>query len=196
MTVPTTNPDDERQLLIRLTSGDDAEANRAIGEIVTRYEPIVEQTAWPILRDREAVEEIKQTVWITCWRQCQRLVRQGQLREYLVTIARTRALNLRRNEGRKATHARRAAELQLATGAHAVENDATLYLTVEDRERVANAAIEAMPRRRRDIYLRVARDGESYEQIAASLNLAPRTVINQMCLANQSIRRAIIQGHA
>lgn len=66
-----------------------------------------------------------------------------------------------------------------------------------DEEARLWSAIDALPRKRRQIFLLAKRDGLKYEEIAARLGISVHTVRNQMSKALAALRgcRALVSGY-
>lgn len=82
----------------RLQSGE----NAAWGELYDRYSPLLYGVALRILRNRSDAEDVLQEAWVQAWNRCAQFdPERGSVASWLVTIARTRALDrLRRNRTR------------------------------------------------------------------------------------------------
>ncbi|HXC25134.1 MAG TPA: sigma-70 family RNA polymerase sigma factor [Gemmatimonadaceae bacterium] len=191
-----TTPDDESQLLARLGDDDEDTANRAIAEIIARYQVLVEQIAWRIVRDRDAVLDIAQHVWCACWETRRTLVVRAGLREYLICAARTRASNWHRGERRHQSLIQKIADWCVADEEDIVENDAIHQLAADDHDYTVRAAVAALPPRCREVYECVTRDDYTHDEVAKLLGMSRRTVGNHMWHANQAIHRALTQSES
>jgi RNA polymerase sigma factor (sigma-70 family) len=194
MTKPASvDSDDDHHLLARLMSGDTADANRALATIIARFRRVMERTVWSIVHDRDAVGDVMQDIWLTCWNGRQTLIVCTRLREYLICIARTRALNWRRGERRRERRAHHATTWRQVDDPDTVENDAIYSLAADDHAHDVHTIVAAMPHLRRLVYTYVIQDGYTHDETAKLLNMAPRTVSNHMWHANQDIRRGLTQ---
>jgi len=84
--------DTERDLqcLTRLQAGD----RRALEELYDRYTPLLYALALRILRSAADAEDVVQEVWVQVWKRLATYdPRRGSLAAWLVTVARTRALD-------------------------------------------------------------------------------------------------------
>jgi RNA polymerase sigma-70 factor, ECF subfamily len=82
--------DSEEALVLRLQAGD----HDALARVYDAYASIVGALAQRILRDPGEAEEIVQEVFVQAWRQADRFDRRrGTLGAWLVTMARSRALD-------------------------------------------------------------------------------------------------------
>ena len=90
------SPPSDADLLERVAQGDHA----AFAELYDRYAGLVHALALRILRERADAEEVVQDAFVQAWRQAARFdAARGSVPAWLVTIARSRALDRRRRRG-------------------------------------------------------------------------------------------------
>jgi RNA polymerase sigma-70 factor, ECF subfamily len=153
--------DPARDLLAlqRLQSGDEA----ALAELYDRYSALLYGVALRILHHPPEAEDALQEAWVQVWNQCSHYdARRGSVPAWLVTIARTRALDrLRRNASRGRV------ELQAAPATDAADPvDAAAHGKLRDTLARALAALD--PKQRQVLEIAYF-EGLSQSQIAARL---------------------------
>ncbi len=175
-------PEDvQRALFARLARGDEAAFDTIFR---TWYAPLV-RVATYMLHDAGIAEEIVQDVLLEVWRRRETLAFEQEPRRYLMRATRNRALNHVRHEA----VATRAAARDVSENAHA----ATAPAMVDAAELgVAIAqAVATLPDRCRAVFELSRRHNMSYAQIAEALDIAPKTVENQMGKALRMLRVAL-----
>jgi len=153
-----------------------------------RIEPLFKRYYRPLclyalhfVGETEAAEDIVQDAFVALWQ------RSSEVREpksYLFAAVRNGCLSFLRQRDRVAD-----ASLD-AIPEEELESRA-------DEEAHLWSAIDALPRRRRQIFLLAKRDGLKYEEIATRLGISVNTVRNQMSKALASLRgrRALFSGY-
>jgi RNA polymerase sigma-70 factor, ECF subfamily len=175
--------DDEAQraLFRRLAAGDDG---AYVALFRHWYAPLVRIASY-VTHDQMVAEELVQDVWLEVWRRRESLTLEQEPRRYLTRATRNRALN----HVRKQTVAARAALLEddeeQSPAAAPAEVDA------RDLERALAAAVAQLPPRCRAVFELSRRHHMSHAQIADALDIAPKTVENQLGKALKILRVAL-----
>jgi len=80
----------DSKLVVRMQAGDQA----ALGQFYDRWYPVVSGLAARMLKSADAVEDVVEETFWQAWRQCHRYApERGSVQTWLLTIARTRALD-------------------------------------------------------------------------------------------------------
>jgi RNA polymerase sigma-70 factor, ECF subfamily len=175
-------PDEEqRALFARLAAGDEAAFDRIFR---IWYAPLV-RVATYILHDASIGEEVVQDVLLEVWRRRETLALEQEPRRYLMRATRNRALNHVRHQ----QVAARAAALDDSEEAHAAT--APALVDAAELEVAITQAVQTLPERCRAVFELSRRHGLSYAQIADALDIAPKTVENQMGKALRMLRVAL-----
>jgi RNA polymerase sigma-70 factor, ECF subfamily len=175
-------PDEEqRALFARLASGDEAAFDRIFR---IWYAPLV-RVATYILHDAGIGEEVVQDVLLEVWRRRESLALEQEPRRYLMRATRNRALNHVRHQ----QVAARAAARDDSEEAHAAT--APALVDAAELELAIAQAVQTLPERCRAVFELSRRHGLSYAQIADALDIAPKTVENQMGKALRMLRVAL-----
>jgi RNA polymerase sigma-70 factor (ECF subfamily) len=91
---------DDSALLAAIIAGDQG----AMAQLYARYSAIVLALALRILRDRASADELLNDVFMELWNRCDRFdAKRGSLSTYLLTLARSRAIDRLRAKRRQAT---------------------------------------------------------------------------------------------
>jgi RNA polymerase sigma-70 factor (ECF subfamily) len=91
---------DDGTLLAAIIAGD----QEAMAQLYARYSAMVLALALRILRDRASAEELLNDVFMELWNRCERFdAQRGSLATYLLTLARSRAIDRRRAQRRQLT---------------------------------------------------------------------------------------------
>lgn len=182
-------PEDvQRALFARLAAGDEAAFDSIFR---TWYAPLV-RVATYLLHDAGIAEEVVQDVLLEVWRRRETLAFEQEPRRYLMRATRNRALNHVRHQ----QVAARAAARDVSEEAHAAT--APAMVDAAELEVAISQAVATLPDRCRAVFELSRRHGMSYAQIADALDIAPKTVENQMGKALRMLRVALAQwlpGH-
>jgi RNA polymerase sigma-70 factor (ECF subfamily) len=154
----------------------------ALDELVRRFWGPLTAYASRMLGDRDAGKDVAQTAIIRLW---QRRVewRAGSVRAYLIRLTRNLCLDdARRNDVRtRLSHAVRDALSPASPTPADTLDEEELRLAVDQ-------AIQALPPRRREVFILAYLQGLSYNEIAETLGISPSTVSNQLVAAVKELR--------
>jgi RNA polymerase sigma-70 factor (ECF subfamily) len=182
-------PEDvQRALFVRLAAGDDAAFDTIFR---TWYAPLV-RVATYLLHDAGIAEEVVQDVLLEVWRRRATLAFEQEPRRYLMRATRNRALNHVRHQ----QVAARAAARDISEESHAAT--APAKVDAAELEAAIAQAVATLPERCRAVFELSRRHHMSYAQIAEALDIAPKTVENQMGKALRMLRVALaswLPGH-
>lgn len=175
-------PEDvQRALFARLAAGDEAAFDTIFR---TWYAPLV-RVATYILHDPSIAEEVVQDVLLEVWRRRETLAFEQEPRRYLMRSTRNRALNHVRHQ----QVAARAAARDTPEDAHVAT--APAMVAAAELEVAIAQAVATLPDRCRAVFELSRRHSMSYAQIAEALDIAPKTVENQMGKALRMLRVAL-----
>jgi RNA polymerase sigma factor (sigma-70 family) len=152
----------------------------AFDEIVRRYRPGLVAFA-AAYAPRDSAEDVVQEGLAAAWRAMHESETEIQLKPWLYTIVRNRALNARRDA--------RPHE-PLGEDIDGVLQPDEIALTNEELER-AVAAVNALPPTQRKALVRSALDGRTHDQIAAELGSSPGAVGQLVFRARAGLRNGL-----
>ena len=156
--------DAEEAALIQGVAGGD---ERAFASLYDRYGPILFGLLLRILHSRPEAEDVLQEVFLQVWQQARSFdAARGRAFTWLVTLARSRAIDRLRALDSRERAARRSAEDAPPQGeGEEAADDAALR---EERAGVVREALAALPDEQRQVLLLAYLDGMSQSEIAAA----------------------------
>ncbi len=170
----------EKEILFSLSQSNE----EALKLLYQQYWQPLFLSAYNVLKDKEACEDIIQEIFIQLWQKRERLNITTSLVAYLFTAARYQVFHqIKKSAGRPELFER--LEDRFSTDAP----DIPLY--VKDLQERVNTAVDNLPDQCKNIY-RLSRDHHfSYKEIADHLQISPKTVENQLSIALKKLRIAL-----
>lgn len=179
-----TRSDAERAIVGRIAAGD----RKALHELYTRLGGRAYAVCLRVLHDREEAEDILQETFVEVWKRAKEFdAARGAVRSWLLTIARSRAIN--RYNARKSN--------QRTVGAASKEPIAASIATplqlVEEQQTAArvNAALATLPDEQRQVIELAFYEGLSHSEIAEQTKLALGTIKTRIRLAMEKLAREL-----
>ena len=175
---------EDEALVRRMADGDD----QALGVLYDRWHPVVHGAVSRMLRQAEDVEDVVEETFWQAWRQASRFDRtRGAVQTWLLTIARSRALDRAR-----ALRRRREDPLEGDDGEvvvqQAAEGNPGLDAEASERRRIVEAALSGLPPEQREALELGYYGGLSQTEIAERTGQPLGTVKTRMRLALQKLR--------
>jgi RNA polymerase sigma-70 factor (ECF subfamily) len=172
---------DDRALFSGLREGRPS----ALADIMRLYwSPLVDYAS-TILSSRDAAEDVAQDVFVRLWERRTAWKTSASLRALLYRITRNLALDERRKGKTRA----RWSERLRAMVRPEVAFPQTMVAEGDFVSRI-DRAIEALPPRRREVFMLARFQNLSYKEIAEVMGISPQTVANQMTSALSDLRVA------
>jgi RNA polymerase sigma-70 factor (ECF subfamily) len=174
----------ELTLLERVARGD----GEAVTALVQEYTPLI----WSIARRQlgaHCADDVVQEVFLALWKDAERFDPSlSSEATYVTTVARRRVIDRRRREGRGPTSELPEAEL--------AEPDRGLERVQLDEEaRLAEAALETLPERQRDVLRLAIVEGLTHVEIATRTALPLGTVKSHVRRGLERVREALARRH-
>lgn len=161
-----------------------ADENRAFEWLFRQYFKDLCYVVYRILPDQHLAQDLVQDVFMGLWRRRHELAINTSLGAYLRRSTLNRTLNyLRDNRLAPAEEPGPDIAIQLP--------DAAANLATQDLQALVNAAIDQLPERCRMVFLLSRYEELSYREIAEKLNIAEKTVENQVVKALRALRAAL-----
>jgi RNA polymerase sigma-70 factor (ECF subfamily) len=180
--------DSDDRLVDRVGQGDP----QALELIFRRHGRLLLDVVHGYLAAPDEAEEVVQDLFLWIWEHRTSWSVPTELRPYLLTAARNRALNrLRHRQVERRVVERLLGAPEAAVRARAPGPDPLESLTGNELSRVIAAAVADLPPRCRDVFLMLRRDELSHREVAATLGISPKTVEIHMTRALTAIRAAV-----
>ncbi len=199
-------PSAEAAILARARGGDREAFARLVATHVDRVWAIV----WRVLRHHEDTEDVVQEVFLSAWQALPGFRGEARLSTWLQTIAMSRALNHRARASEKLRRASIPLETPVGEGARGgaaggrggspgpiepadPHPAASPLRALEGRElrRRLLTCLDKLPREWRAVLALRDGAGESYEAIAAALDLALGTVRSRLARARMALKECV-----
>jgi RNA polymerase sigma-70 factor (ECF subfamily) len=177
-------PPADIELIRRMAGGDE----QALGIFYDRWSALVHAVALRILRQRDDVEDVVEETFWQAWRQANRyLATRGSVQTWLLTIARSRALDRVR-----AVKRLREEPLEGESGEALVqqvgEGDASTSTESNERRVIVLAALSELPAEQREALELGYYNGLSQSEIAERTGQPLGTIKTRMRLAMQKLK--------
>lgn len=166
----------DEQLLASIREGD----RLAFHEIYYRYWKKLYGSAYPLLNDSALCEDLVQDLFITLWVKREKWQIES-LQAYLYTALRNRVFKALKKQKIQVDSS---SALQYFPSDYAADRDVLL----KEINSLRDQGIRQLPERCRLIYRMSREEALSTKEIALKLNLAPKTVENQMTIALRRLR--------
>jgi RNA polymerase sigma-70 factor (ECF subfamily) len=181
-------PSDDAALVARMRAGDE----QALGELYDRWEDAVRVCALSIVDEAAEAEDVVEDVFWQAWRQSGRFdAERGSVSAWLLTIARSRALD-RARARRRSRETSGLEELELSgVEASVAQNDPLVDAERGERSRMVRRALHDLPAEQRESLELAYFEGLSQTEIAARTGNPLGTVKTRMRLAMQKLRESL-----
>ena len=168
----------EREWLRKLAAGDQA----GLDALFRHYYAELCRSAYRILLDAAAAEDVVQEVFVTLWRKRGRLAKIEQPGPYLRRAVRNRSLNYRRDNHQQTV------DLDDAPEPMTPPDITGRPLDQAELDRLVEQAIATLPERSRLVFVLSRYEALSQKEIAAQMGISVKTVENQMTRALRLLR--------
>lgn len=174
----------EHELLLRIASGDQA----AFSKIVSHYTRIIYPLLLSYVKQAEWAEEITQDIFMRIWKNREKLPGMDNFSGYVYVIARNRA-NSALKERLSNTDT---ADIDAL---YAVYTQPAATLELKELSDALNKAIDALPPRRKEVFMLSRAGNLTYEAIAARLNISRSAVRQHVVEALVFLRNYLKEQH-
>ncbi len=172
----------EQDLLDRLK----ANQKSALNELYKVYWEHLFLSAYNLLKDKEACEEIVQDIFINIWERRQELQINTTFKGYLYGMVRYKVFNhIRTHTKEKAVKTISAAEKRFQY------NSAESEILYQDYEKHLEQIISTLPEKCKTVYRLSRNEHLSHKEISKKLNISTKTVENHITKALHTIRKAL-----
>jgi RNA polymerase sigma-70 factor (ECF subfamily) len=171
-------------LAVRIRSGD----REALGELYDRYAAVALGVALRVVRDRDAAEDVVHDAFVAVWQKISRFdPQQGQLRSWLLTVVRNRAIDRVRG-ARAAEDIDALDELgTLRSSANPTWEAAVANLSLA----TLRGALGSLPGEQREAVELAYFGGHTYREVAVLTGVPPGTAAGRLRLALAKLRQLL-----
>lgn len=170
----------DQSLMSRVRIGD----RRAYGRLLERYWAPLTTYAAGIVGGEDDAKDVVQDVFIRVWRFRSEWSAEGTVGGYLYRITKNLALNASRHGRSEMKRRDQAGDRASRSGPATPHEDLEATLLRQD----VDAAIDALPDRRRDVFILSRFHGLSHREIGEAMGISSQTVANQMSAALEELR--------
>lgn len=170
----------EKTLVSRFIAGDEA----AFESLFKRHYQMLLKVSVFLLQDAEQGEEVVQDVFLNIWQKRENVNPEASFKNYLITSVRNRCFNhLKSKKQTQSINDDESWNEQLVADTHA-----DTQAQVKDVQNAIEKAVDKLPEQCRLIFQLSRYEGMSYKEIAEALDLAPKTIENQIGRALKMLR--------
>lgn len=171
--------DNEKDILGRIARSDET----AFRELFRYYYPRAEVFLGKVISSREDVRDIAQNIFIRVWLMRAILPEINSFGAYLYRMCRNAAIDYTRSRG---------VTVPLPDDFDVVsDSTADQLYDMRETEMRMSRSVASLPEKRRKIFIMSRVEGLSNAEIAARLNITPKTVENQITLALRQLRTIV-----
>lgn len=153
------------------------------------YKPLCRRVN-TMLNDEDATEDVVQQLFIKIWESRETLQTPDSVAAYLFTAARNRALNYIKSQSRKSDN-----EVPLTHLHDEADNKTEEQMDANELQKALYAAIDALPDKRKEVFVLSRFEGKSYKEIAEIMQISVKTVEAQMGKALATLREFVKKNH-
>ncbi|MGM0506912.1 MAG: RNA polymerase sigma-70 factor [Bacteroidota bacterium] len=151
----------------------------ALNVLFNRYYPRLCDFALHYLKDLDRTEEVVSEVFVNLWIKRESLVITRNVKSYLFTATRNRALNQIDKDTRRNRHHVWIDEVELKSS----EQRPDRSIQIEEFNEAIDQLLEYMPPRQKEIFKLSRIDGFTYKEISKILSISVHTIQNHMVQA-------------
>ena len=138
------------------------------------------------IHDKYVSEDIVQDIFIYFWEKRGIIMMDTSVKSYLFRASRNKYLNYLRSE--KCHHA---IKMEVNASIDSFVDPEDSKLDIMQLERIINNSINNLPPRCREVYLLHKNDDLTYKEISSRMNIAEKTVENQMTIAFKKLKEQL-----
>lgn len=143
-----------------------------------------------MFRQTEDAENIVHDVFLTLWERKEEIEISFTLTTYLFTLVKNRCLNFLRHKLIEEEYNSQMKE-ELGFKLYALEAFDYSYQSEEELQEIIRRALDTLPERCREIFIKSRIEGLKYKEISDELGISVNTVENQMVTALKKLRVAL-----
>lgn len=171
----------EQFIINRIARGD----KEAFSLLFNKYYGKVFRFILSLVKQKSIAEDLSQDIFVKLWANRRKLSTISSVDNYLFIMSRNRTLDF----FRKASHKKECIDISEDILLSIASKDSTERVDDQSLINAVRMAVNAMPPKRRDIFMMSRFDGLTNDEIATLLGLSRKTVENQLTLASSQIKK-------
>lgn len=174
----------EKDTLFNLSQGD----VKALDILYVAYAPLVRNWCFAILKNNAEAEDLTQDIFLRIWNYREDLNEVRSFKSYLVRTTHNAVLNKIREKNVRLMFARS------RSGDALIEEDASSLTDTADLLNKIKIALEGMSDLRKRIFKMSRFEDKTYQEIAESLKISPKTVQYHISCALAELRKLMMEN--
>ncbi|MHB8207634.1 RNA polymerase sigma factor [Mucilaginibacter sp.] len=170
---------DEKELLIKLRSGDE----QAFDQLYARYSLRIYGNILKMVKDADIAQELLQDVFFKVWEKRYTIDPELSFKSYLFKISKHLVYNFFRRESIDKKVKDYIASI--STEIHTSVEDEWAY---KESKQLLEQAIERLPPQRKLVYTLCKLEGKSYDEVSSILNISTSTISDHIVKATRFIK--------
>lgn len=147
--------------------------------------------AYYYLHREEWAQEVVLDVFMKLWEQRHSLPALQSIEDYCFILVKNASLNYLEKETRKQALFVSEESVQTTQQPHLSENSPEEFLISEELFARYVKALDRLPRRCREVFIRIREEGKSYAQVGKELHISPKTVDAQLQKATERLKKSL-----
>ncbi|WP_162558757.1 RNA polymerase sigma-70 factor [Robertkochia solimangrovi] len=147
--------------------------------------------AWSYLEDAEEAREIIQNVFFKLWKKRTDLKVDMNLNAYLFKMTRNECLDYFKHLKVKTRYRDEIQKERLKLNVASLQDDPSQMFIESELNKKVNSLINRLPDACREVFIKSRFEGLKYHEIAAEMNISPKTVENQISKALRFLRQEL-----
>ena len=168
----------------------DSISSTEFGKLFFEFKPRFIALAYRYVRDRETAEDLVSDSFMTFWEMHENLPADTNVPAYILTSVKNRCLNFLRHKLIEEEYNSQMKE-ELGFKLYALETFNYSYQSEEELQEVIQRALDTLPERCREVFIKSRIEGLKYKEISDELGISVNTVENQMVTALKKLRVAL-----
>lgn len=177
----------EKEIFLRISQGDEAAFTEMFFHYTARIHPFIKK----MTRSEEITEEIVQDVFVSLWRNREKLPEINNYTAYIFTIASNRTFNYLKTKAREIV---RLQELTKVEKSFTNVTEETIDLN--ESKDLINKLVNRLTPQKKLIYQLTREQGLSHDEIAVQLNISKNTVKNHLVQTLKFLRENLTNRHS
>ena len=176
----------EKEIFLRISKGDETAFTEMFFHYTARIHPFINK----MTRSEEVTEEIVQDVFVSLWKNREKLPGIDNYTAYIFTIASNRTFNYLKSKAREVKRLQ-----EVAKAASDFTNVTEETIDGNESRDLINKLVNRLTPQKKLIYQLTREQGLTHDEIAGQLNISKNTVKNHLVETLKYLRKNLIRIH-